>query len=374
MGLLLVVLIACLTAAFVFYFQWRGGEFVAGDGRSLDPRDIYLQAYLATNAAALEEPAGNGFTPAPFTVTPGESADTIAASLAQAGLLNNTELFLNYLSYYDLDAQLEAGEFIIDPQQTIPQLANTLTKAVAQEVDLRFVEGWRLEQMADYLADNPAANIDANQFLAIAQRQAAFDFTPYAFLADLPATASLEGFLFPDTYRVPPDADAVYLVNLMLQTFDRRVTPAMRQGFQTQGLTLHQAVTLAAIVEREAVVATERPIIAGVFYNRLAQGIKLEADPTVQYPLGYQPDSGSWWKSPLFLADLELDSPYNTYRFAGLPPGPIANPSLSSLEAAAFPVETSFIFFVADCAAAVPGSHAFSVTYEEHLNNVQRCR
>jgi UPF0755 protein len=373
-GLLLVVFTACLTAAFVFYFQWRGGAFVAGNGRSLEPRAIYLQAYLAANAAALEEPAGNGFTPAPFTVVAGESADTIAANLAAAGLVNNTELFLNYLRYHGLDAQLEAGEFILDPQQTIPEMAAALTKAVAQEVDLRFVEGWRFEQMADYLVDNPAANIDSEQFLAIAQRRAAFDLTQYSFLSDMPVTASLEGYLFPDTYRVPQDADAVYLVDLMLKTFERRMTPEMGQGFQTQGLTMHQAVTLAAIVEREAVVATERPIIAGVFYNRLAQGIKLEADPTVQYPLGYQADSDNWWKSPLFLVDLELDSPYNTYRYTGLPPGPIANPSLSSLEAVAFPTDTPFIFFVADCDAAVPGSHAFSVTYEEHLANVQRCR
>lgn len=369
-----MVLTACLTAAFIFYFQWLGGEGLSGDGRSLEPRDVFLQAYLTANAEALEQPAGNGFTPAPFTIAPGESADAIAANLAEAGLLNNPELFLNYLRYHGLDAQLEAGEFIIDPQQTIPQVAAALTKAVAQEVDLRFVEGWRLEQMADYLADNPAANIDADQFLAIARRQTAFDLTPYPFLASLPPTTTLEGYLFPDTYRVPQDADAAYLVNLMLQTFDRRVTPAMRQGYQDQGLTIHEAVTLAAIVEREAVVAEERPIIAGVFYNRLAQDMRLEADPTVQYPLGYQPESDSWWKSPLFLADLELDSPYNTYRYTGLPPGPIANPSLSSLEAVAFPADTPFIFFVADCTAAVAGSHAFSVTYEEHLSNVQRCR
>ena len=373
-GLLVVVLTGCLTAAFIFYFQWQGGDVVEGNGRFSQPRDLYLQAYLAANAAALEEPAGNGFTPAPFTVAQGETADTIAANLVQAGLLNDAELFLNYLSYHGLDAQLEAGEFIVDPQHTIPELAATLTKAVAQELELRFVEGWRLEQMADYLADNQFANIDSAQFLAITQRQVAFDLTPYPFLADSSPTTSLEGFLFPDTYRVPPDADAAYLVNLMLQTFDRRVTAAMRQGFLAQGLSIPQAVTLAAVVEREAVVATERPIIAGVFYNRLAQGIMLEADPTVQYPLGYQPASDSWWKSPLSLADLDIDSPYNTYRYAGLPPGPIANPSLSSLEAVAFPADTPFIFFVADCTAAVSGSHAFSVTYEEHLSNVQRCR
>ncbi len=347
---------------------------MAGDGRSLAARDLYLQAYLAANADTLEEPAGSGFTPAPFTIQAGESAETIAANLVQSGLLNNAELFLNYITYHGLDARLEAGEFILDPQQTIPELAATLTEAKAQAVDLRFVEGWRLEQMADYLADNPSANIDAEQFLAIVQRRAAFDLTPYPVLAGLPVTASLEGYLFPDTYRLPSNADAAFLVDLMLQTFERRVTPTMRQGFQAQGLTPHQAVTLAAIVEREAVVADERPIIAGVFYNRLAQGIKLQADPTVQYPLGYQPGSDSWWKSPLFLDDLALDSPYNTYVYPGLPPGPIANPSLSSLEAVAFPAETSFIFFVADCNATVPGSHYFSETYEEHLNYVQRCQ
>ena len=373
--LLLAVLTACLSALFLFYFQWRGGQIVGGgDGRSLQLRDLYLQTYLTTNAAALEQPAGNGFTPAPFTIAPGETADTIAANLAAAGMLNNTELFLNYLHYHGLDARLEAGEYIVNPQQTIPQIALTLTESVVREETVRFVEGWRLEQMADYLANNPTANIDASQFLAIGQRRAAFNLAPYTFLADLPVTATLEGFLFPATYRVPAEVDAVYLVDLMLRTFDRRVTAEMRQGYQTQGLTIHQAVTLAGIVEREAVVPDERPVIAGVFYNRLAQGMRLEADPTVQYPLGYQPESGSWWKSPLWLVDLELDSPYNTYRYAGLPPGPIANPSLSSLEAVAFPVDTPFIFFVADCTAAVPGSHAFSVTFEEHLANVQRCR
>ena len=362
-----------MAAGLLFYFQSTGND-VVGNGRSLQARDLYLQAYLAANAEELEQPAGNGFTPSPFTIATGETADAIAANLAAAGLLNNTELFLNYLSYHSLDAQLEAGDYIIDPQQTIPQIAATLTEAVVQEETVRFIEGWRLEQMADYLADNPTANVDASQFLAIAQRQAAFDLTPYPLLASLPATATLEGFLFPDTYRLPEEADAVYLVDLMLRTFERRVTPQMQQGIQAQGLTVHQAVSLAAIVEREAVVAAERPIIAGVFYNRLAQGMKLEADPTVQYPLGYQLESDSWWKSPLYLVDLELDSPYNTYRYAGLPPGPIANPSLSSLEAVAFPTQTEFIFFVADCQAAVSGSHAFSVTYEEHLANVQRCR
>jgi UPF0755 protein len=148
----------------------------------------------------------------------------------------------------------------------------------------------------------------------------------------------------------------------------------MRQAYGFYGLNLREAVTLASIVEREAVVHEERPTIAGVFLNRLGQEMKLEADPTVQYALGYDADSSKWWKNPLTLDDLAFDSPYNTYVVTGLPPGPIANPSLASLQAVAEPAQTEFIFFVVDCTASTSGSHVFSATYEEHLANVQRCR
>jgi UPF0755 protein len=335
---------------------------------------IYLQTYLDARAEQLAQPAGDGNLPVSFSVAPGETADTIAANLAAAGLLNNTELFGRYVRYHGLDSGLEAGDFLLSPQMTIPELADALTEGTLREIDLRFLEGWRLEEMANYLATVNAAQIDADTFLAITQRQAAFDLSAYDFLASLPPQATLEGFLFPDTYRVPPDADAAYLVDKMLQNFGDRVTPAMRQAYGFYGLSVREAVTLASIVEREAVVAAERPLMAGVFLNRLAQEMKLEADPTVQYALGYDTNSGKWWKNPLTLDDLAFDSPYNTYVAPGLPPGPIANPGLASLQAVAEPTQTEFIFFVVDCTAATPGSHVFSVTYEEHLANVQRCR
>jgi UPF0755 protein len=335
---------------------------------------IYLQTYLDARAEQLAQPAGDGNLPVSFSVAPGETADTIAANLAAAGLLNNTELFGRYVRYHGLDSGLEAGDFLLSPQMTIPELADALTEGTLREIDLRFLEGWRLEEMANYLATVNAAQIDADTFLAITQRQAAFDLSAYDFLASLPPQATLEGFLFPDTYRVPPDADAAYLVDKMLQNFGDRVTPAMRQAYGFYGLSVREAVTLASIVEREAVVAAERPLMAGVFLNRLAQEMKLEADPTVQYALGYDTNSGKWWKNPLTLDDLAFDSPYNTYVAPGLPPGSIANPGLASLQAVAEPTQTEFIFFVVDCTAATPGSHVFSVTYEEHLANVQRCR
>jgi UPF0755 protein len=245
---------------------------------------------------------------------------------------------------------------------------------LARDIELRFLEGWRLEEMANYLAVTTPGQIESDRFLLIVRRQAEFDLSPYSFLAALPDEATLEGYLFPDTYRVPTDANTDYLVHAMLGNFEERVTPAMRQGFGTQGLSLHEAVTLASIVEREAVVAEERPIIARVFLNRLEQNIPLQADPTIQYAVGYQADVDSWWKHGLTVTDLQMNSPYNTYIIEGLPLGPIANPGLAALQAVAAPATTDDIFFVADCAPGQNGRHLFSLTYEEHLANVAQCQ
>lgn len=370
----LFLLVGFALAGWVLLGQYRQWQATAVAPHLNPIAHLYLQNYLITHEPQLDEPAGSNTAPIPFTISPGETADTITANLISAGALRDRQLFINYLRFYGLDSRLEAGDFILGPQLTVPQLAQTLAAAYGREVELRFLEGWRSEEMARYLAVTTPAQIDAGAFSAIVQRQTPFDLTPYPFLVALPAGATLEGYLFPDTYRVPLDADAAYLVGLMLQNFDRRVNPAMRQQFGAQGLTLHQAVTLAAIVEREAVVAEERPLIAGVFFNRLALEMRLETDPTVQYALGYQAETDSWWKSPLTLADLRTDSPYNTYQVTGLPPGPIANPGLSSLQAVANPTPSSFLFFVVDCTAVTRGAHVFSVTFEEHLANVQRCR
>jgi UPF0755 protein len=138
-------------------------------------------------------------------------------------------------------------------------------------------------------------------------------------------------------------------------------------GFERQGLSIYEAVTLASIVEKEAVVDDEKPMIASVFYNRLAQGMRLETDPTVQYALGFSEEWSTWWKSPLSNADLAVESPYNTYLAFGLPPTPICNPDLGSLRAVAFPAETPYLYFRAACDGS--GRHNFSITFEEHLNN-----
>jgi UPF0755 protein len=378
---LIATFLGCLALTGLIYFRpdrqlAELRRIVLEEGSpSLNPIErVMLYNYLTERSEALARPAGSGQTPQPFTITPGETADTIARNLQRSDIIQDPELFINYARFHGLDGRLAAGEFFISPQLTVPEIAHGLAESRLRQIPVGFLEGWRLEEMAASLARTTPARVNAAEFEAIVIRRQRFDLSPYPFLSTLPPGATLEGFLFPDSYILPPDADAAFLVDAMLQNFARQVTPAMRQAYGAQGLSLREAVIVASIVEREAVAEEERPIIASVFLNRIAEGMYLQADPTVQYAVGFQPGSNSWWKSPLSLDDLRVDSPYNTYLYDGLPPGPIANPGLGALEAVAFPAETPFLFFVADCDAEGNGRHLFSITYDEHLANVARCR
>ncbi len=378
---LIATFLGCLVLTGLLYFRpdrelAELRRIVLEEGSpSLNPVErVMLYNYLTERADALSRPAGSGQTAQAFIITPGETADTIARNLQRDGIIRDSELFINYARFYGLDGRLVAGEFYISPQLTIPDIAHGLTDGRLRQVSIRFLAGSRWEEMAAALARTTPAQIDAAEFGAIVTRQQRFDLSRYTFLAGLSADATLEGFLFPDTYILPPDADAADLVHAMLQNFDRQVTPAMRQAYGGHGLTLREAVIIASVVQREAVVDEERPLIASVFLNRIVEGMYMQADPTVQYAVGLQPETNSWWKSPLSLEDLRVDSPYNTYLYGGLPPGPIANPSLGALEAVAFPADSPFLFFVADCGPDANGRHLFGITYDEHLANVARCR
>ena len=179
--------------------------------------------------------------------------------------------------------------------------------------------------------------------------------------------ASLEGFLFPDTYLVPPQYGAAAFLELMLKTFEERVRPELPQaGAPAPQLSFYEQVVLASIVEREAKLEEERAVIAATFMNRLWEEMHLAADPTVQYAL-----ATAWppyWRAELSVDDLRVASPYNTYVVRGLPPTPIANPGLAALKAVLQPEAAPYRYFV----AKPDGSHAFAVTFEEHLNNLFR--
>jgi UPF0755 protein len=257
---------------------------------------------------------------------------------------------------------------------TLREVVAAIQHADSEAVSITVLEGWRFEQTADYLTKAGVLSDPAGgeAYRSLAASAASIDPERYPFLRARPEGASLEGYLFPDTYEIPAtNATAVDVLTRQLDTFAERVLPRYEEARASGAtdLSLHQVLTLASIVEREAVVREERPTIAGVYLNRLAQGIKLDADPTVQYAMGYQPATAQWWKTPVTLDEYtSVINPYNTYLNTGLPPGPIAAPGLSSIEAVLNPARHNYLYFVA--VADGTGRHVFAETYEEHLQNV----
>ncbi len=333
---------------------------------------IYLGMYIEGKTEALSQSASDDATSVTFTIEPGQSVEVIGNRLQRQGLITDAELFRRYVQYKGLDAGIQAGSYTLNAAMTIPEIALTLQNAQAPEVQVTIPEGKRLEEVATLVAAE--AGIDPQSFLQLAQNGwAQTDLvTRFGFLAQIPVTATLEGFLFPDTYRLPQEPTAYDLIERMLAAFQQQVTPEVEQGFVAHGLSLFEGLTLASIVEREAVVDAERPIIAGVYLNRLRDGWPLAACPTVQYALGYRPDEGTWWKRVIYFVDLEVTSPYNTYRNLGLPPAPIASPGAAAIQAAAFPAETSYYFFMVDCNKN-DGSHLFAEIEAEHLAHFEMC-
>jgi len=366
-----IALVAIIvTAGSIVLFLNR--STTSGENPSLNlpdspsPDDLLIGLYLDTKAAELEQPAGNDDTPVTFIVEPGETAAEIAKRLTDEGLVSDAELFRRYVQYHGMDAGIEVGEFTLRQTMTIPEIAQALQQGQRPEQAITIQEGLRLEQVATVVGEQ--TNISPEDFTVLVTTGWRDSGLTFDFLADLPPDATLEGFLFPETYRLPEEPTGVDLLSRMLETFEARVPSEMRAAAANQGLNLYELVTLASIVERESVLDEERPLIAGVYHNRLAGGWFFGACPTVQYALG-APDN--WW--PQFTLEATgVDSPYNTYHNLGLPPGPICSPGLASIQASAYPAETDYFFFLADCTKE-NGSHLFAVTQEEHNANYQMC-
>jgi len=364
---------------------------------------VMLERYLADNQAALTIPVSSDTTPVIFEVAPGTPAVTIGANLKAAGIIADDRLFEAYVRVNNLATQLDAGVFTLAPSMTMIEIVEALQNSRVAGRLITVREGWRLEQTADWLAatDQFSDTVDGISVQAEAYRNAGLagpvtsstisdttspitdtaganvgtiDTVRFPFLAAIPQGMSLEGYLFPDTYELSiNDPSGIDLLARQLTNFGRQVIPlynaAIAEGRTT--LTLHEVMTIASIVEREAVVASERPAIARVYLNRVANEMRLEADPTVQYAMGYQPAADQWWKTPVTLDEYGgVLSPYNTYLNTGLPPGPIASPGLSSIEAVLHPDDHNYLYFV-----ALPdgtGAHVFAETFAEHQVNVNR--
>lgn len=324
-------------------------------------------AWLRLNArqADLQRTMGSDDTPIRFTVNPGDTPRLIAQNLISAGLIADADLFVDFVRANDIDVQLEAGTFFLYRTETIPAIANALTDSASSQFAFRILEGQRLEEVAFLLIDGSRFfGFRGADFIAVAGPGAAQDplFTEFI---GLPPGASLEGFLFPETYQLPAAVTPVMLRDFLTDQFVTRIGPDIAAAAQQQGLSLYQVVTLASIIQREAVRVDEMPLISSVYRNRLRIGMKLDADPTVQYGIGLR--DGQWWPQ-ITVADYQtVRSPYNTYLNSGLPPGPIASPGFAAIRAALFPQESDYYYFRAQCDGS--GYHRFAVTFEEHLAN-----
>jgi UPF0755 protein len=330
-----------------------------------------LSLYLRMQGSAVDAVASGDATLRPFKIALGETAFSISERLQDQGFINDASLFRLYMRVNGLDKRLAAGDFDLAPNMTISTIADRLQRPRMQEIVVTFPEGLRAEEIADQL--NVQGVMDGEAFLAMVRGGAASArvLGDYSFVPD--GATTLEGFLFPDTYRLPARAVPADLIQRMLDNFGRRVTSNIEQAAAQKGRSLEQVINVASIVEREARRADERPLIASVYWNRLSGacsketgGSYLQADPTVQYAAG-RPGEW-WWKPPSVEAYATVQSPYNTYLRPGLPPAPISNPGLSAIQAAANPADAKYCFFV----ATADGSHVFAVTLAEHQANVAR--
>ena len=287
------------------------------------------------------------------TIPSGTGTAGIANLLEENNLINNKGVFKLQSRSKGYDGKYKAGQYSLSPSMSMEEIMELLLKGKDETVRFTIPEGYDIKRTTAKLSEEGLVNTEA--FVKEIET-GQFD---YKFLADSPAGPDrLEGFLFPDTYDIFTTANEHDIVDKMLYQFNKIFTDEYYARAEELGMSVREVITLASIIEREARVQEDRPVIASVFYNRLKIGMPLQSCATVQYILGEQ-------KAVLSIKDTKIDSPYNTYIISGLPPGPIASPGADSIKAALYPADTDYVFFL----AKGDGSHAFSVTYEQFLKD-----
>jgi len=279
-----------------------------------------------------------------FVIREGDGLSRIANNLKNEGLIRNRIVFFAVVKQLGIEKNIQAGDFRLNPSLDTYQIAKNLTHGTL-DTWITIIEGLRKEEIAQLISKN--VGIPESQFLKV----------------------SNEGYLFPDTYLIPKDATAGGIVKILEDNFNYRFNSSFREKAKKNNLSTAEVITLASLVEREAKFDEDRKMVANVLHKRLKEGMKLDIDATVQYILGYQPNEKTWWKKNLTQTDLEISSPYNTYKNAGLPPGPIANPGLASIKAVVnSDSETPYLYYVSD----KQGHLHFATTLEEQNENIRK--
>lgn len=278
-----------------------------------------------------------------FVVKRGESVQSIVNRLAAERLIRSRVVFFLLIKLQQADGKIQAGDFRLKRSMTAQEVLKELQHG-AIDVWVTILEGWRAEEIAERLSKD--LRISPREFLAVAK----------------------EGYMFPDTYLLPKDASASAIVGILERNFDRRVPKSLREKASDIGLSFEDVVILASLVEREGRTKEDKRMIAGILLNRLRKGMKLDVDATLQYIIGYDASERTWWKKGLTNEHKQIDSPYNTYMYKGLPPGPICNPGLSSIEATLDPIPSDYLFYLHD----KQGNPHYAKTLDEHERNIAR--
>ena len=344
-------------------------RFAGGDRRFPSRWALYIAVTLALAVLA----GGLGYNLTLSPVAPGSSATSvvlvaagqgtsqIASNLAAEGLIRSAAMFRVWTRLTGTTGRLQAGEYSLGPYMSTPQIAARLARGQVVVHPLTVPEGYNLRQIEALLVERGFTT--AEGFRAALAGILELGLVPAAHLPErsVEVLRPLEGYLFADTYHLPRGIGADEIVTAMVNRYRSAFAPDFEVQAGELGMTVAEVMTLASIIEKEAVVAEERAIISGVFHNRLRRGMRLESCATLRYVM---PDPDG----PIRAQEMAIDSVYNTYAYAGLPPGPICSPGLASIEAALYPAETDYLFFV----AKLDGTHAFSRTFAEHQRNIRR--
>jgi len=296
--------------------------------------------------------------PVRITVKQGMGLQEIGDRLHQQGVISNVTVFRMVAKLKGLENSLQAGDYAITPGTNVTRILEMMAKGETAYQQLTVPEGYTIDQIADLLEKKHLGS--ASRFKASAQKN---KLGNSVLQADPAVKYAAEGYAFPNTYRFSSGTAEEQILALMVKEFDKQFTSELRDRAQAMGLPLREVIILASLVEKEARLPEDRPVIAAVFMNRLKLEMPLQSCATIQYILGYP-------KPELSVQDTMIPSPYNTYQNMGLPPGPIANPGLASIKAVLYPAQTDYLYFVAD----KQGAHHFSKTYEEHLMMIEQVR
>jgi UPF0755 protein len=299
--------------------------------------------------------SGNSVDDKTFIIQEGQGVNKISQNLHDDNLIKNKLVFETWLWLKKSESKVIAGVYQIPEDISIRHLANLLIlgPGKAQQA-VTLLEGWTRELMKDSLEK---VDFDSQEFISFSAKASDWE-NDYDFLADAPSKASLEGYIFPDTYFVDQSVSVGDLIRKTLNNFDKKLSQDIRDEISRQGKTIFEVITLASIIEREVPKYEDKQMIADVFLKRLETSIGLQSDATVNYV------TGKGLAQPSY-ADLEIDSPYNTYKYRGLPPGPISNPGIDSIKAVVYPTSNDYYYFL----TTHEGEVIYSVDYDEHLRN-----